>query len=339
MSFYPFDSLAFLASSYDHTLKLYSSETLVPSASFNLGSVCYAHALSPIASHLLVACATQHPAVRLVDLRSAASTHSLAGHGGAVMTVAWHPRNEHILATGGSDGLIRVWDIRRSANSLGVLDLDDSTGIGGIDGLGRGARPRERGKAHSGAANGLTWTDAGDFIVSTGHDEHIRVWDTATGANTLTNFGPAVKNGHTSTLLPLVTPSRLTPPAQELLIYPNPRELLVYELHTGKLISRLRTPSQASSHTAVGAGSGTRNVLNRTTSLAWRAHAIELYSAHTDGTIRCWQPRTAEDNLHEEEDDEDADGGENGNAAERKRKRDELDDIVNSLTKRKITFT
>ena len=334
VSFYPFDSLAFLSSSFDHSLKLNSSETLELSASFDLGSLVYAHALSQVASHLLVACATQHPAVRLVDLRSGASTHSLAGHGGAVLAVAWHPKREHVLASSASDGSVRLWDIRRSASSLGVLDMDDSIGI---DGSGDRSRLRERGKAHAGAANGLIWTDTGDYIVSAGHDERVRVWSSATAANTLVNFGPAIKNSHTSTLAPLLSPSALTAPGKELLIYPNPRELLVYELHTGTLISRLRTPSYASSHTAVGAGSGTRNVLNRTTSLAWRAHTVELYSAHTDGTIRCWQPRTAEDELGEDgETDGDREGRE---AEERKRKRDELDEIVSGLTKRKVTFT
>lgn len=335
LSFYPFDSLAFLASSYDHSLKLYSSETLECSASFDLSSVVYSHALSPIASHLLVACATQHPAVRLVDLRSGANTHSLAGHSGAVLTVAWHPKREHVLASGGSDGLVRLWDVRRSASSLGVLDMDDSIGL--LPSGNTHMRPRERGKAHSGAVNGLTWDSEGTYLASCGHDEKIRLWDGINGANTLTNFGPAVKNAHTSSLLPLISPTPLTGPGKEMLIYPNPRELLVYEMHTGKLVTRLRTPSHASSHTVVNAGSGTRNVINRTTSLAWRAHNVELYSAHSDGTIRCWKPRTWEDNVAE--DDDASDEGDNPESRERKRKREELDEIVNSLTKRKVTYT
>ena len=108
-------------------------------------------------------------------------------------------------------------------------------------------------------------------------------------------------------------------------------------MHTGKLITRLRTPSYASTRIQVAAGSGTRNVVNKTTSLAWRAHNIELYSGHSDGTIRCWKPRTWEDSLVEE--DEDHDDEETGeDAIERKRKRDELDDMVNGLTKRQVTY-
>ncbi|TKX25259.1 putative DNA excision repair protein ckn1 [Elsinoe australis] len=338
LSFYPFDSMAFLSSSYDHFLRLYSSETLACSAAFDLSSVIYSHALSPVASHLLVACATQHPAVRLVDLKSGASTHSLAGHGGAVMSVAWHPKSEHLLVSGATDGSVRVWDIRRSASSLGVLNMDDNTGIVGLSSIGVDYRKRERGKAHNALVNGVLWTEGGDYILTNGHDEVVRVWDASTGANTLVNFGPSLKNSHSSTLLPLVTPTQLTGKGRELMIYPNPRELLTFELHTGKLLSRLRTPSYTASHTTVSAGSGTRNVQNRTTSLAWRAHAVELYSAHTDGTIRCWQPQTWEDKVADmelkDEDDEDDNA-----AQERKRKREELDDIVAGLTKKQVTWT
>ncbi|KAF2156816.1 WD40 repeat-like protein [Myriangium duriaei CBS 260.36] len=338
LSFYPFDSLAFLSSSYDHSLKLYSSETLTSSASFDLASVVYSHALSPVASHLLVACATQHPAVRLVDLKSGASTHSLAGHGGAVMSVAWHPKHEHLLVSGATDGSARVWDIRRSASSLGVLDMDDSTGIVGLTSMGVDVRRRQRGKAHNAPVNGVLWTEEGDFIITSGQDQTMRVWDSSSGANTLVNFGPSLRNSHNSTLLPLISPTRLAGKGREVIMYPNPRELMIFELHTGKLLSKLRTPSYASSHTAVDAGKGTRNVLNRTTSLAWRAHNVEVYSAHTDGTIRCWQPRTWEDSVADREVESDSED-EGIAERERKRKREELDDIIDGLTKKKVTFT
>lgn len=341
LSFYPFDSGAFTSSSYDHSLHVYSSETFTSAASFDLGSVVYSHALSPVATHLLVACATQHPAVRLVDLKSGASIHALAGHGGAVMSVAWHPTREHLLVSGATDGTVRLWDIRRSASSLGLLDADDSVGVDGLTSLKSEHRRSQRGKAHTAAVNGVLWTEDGDFIVTSGQDQTMRVWDGLTGANTLVNFGPTLRNSHNSSLLPLVSPSHLTGKGQEVIIYPNPRELLIFELHTGRILSKLRTPSYASSHTTVHAGSGTRNVLNRTTSLAWRAHDIEVYSAHTDGTIRCWRPRTWEDNVADAEgasgDDDEEDLG--AAARERKRKREQLDELVNGLTKKQVTFS
>ena len=336
LSFYPFDSLAFLSSSYDHTLKIYSSETLTPSASFSLGSVVYSHSISPIASHLLVACATQHPSVRLVDLRSAASTHSLAGHGGgAVLSVAWSPKHEHILASGASDGTVRFWDVRRSAATLGVLDMEDSVGVAGHDGLGRIARRRERGRAHNGLVNGLIWTEDGRHVVTGGHDERIRVWDTVTGANTLANFGPIIKNPRISTLWPALAPRSMVRPGDDFFFYPNEREILMYELFEGRLLKRLRPVATARAESQERRGH--RNLFNRVTALCWRPHNMELLSAHTDGTIRSWQPRTTVDAMVEEAeaDDEDDDLEDSS----RKRKRQVLEDIHRDLTKPKVTFT
>ena len=338
LSFYPFDSAAFLSSSYDHSLKIYATETFSPSASFDLGSVIYSHAVSPIADHLLVACATQHPAVRLVDLRSGASAQQLAGHQGAVLSVAWSPTDEHILVSSGADGAARVWDIRRSAPCLGVLDLEDSVGVGGEDGFGKNARARNRGKAHVGACNGVVWTDDGRYLVTAGHDERVRVWDIAVGANALSHFGPVIKNTVLSTLLPLLVPSKVGKGNESIMVYPNEKELLMFDLFEGTLLKRLRIPGKRVAQArgwANGSG-GERNIRNRVTSLAWRAGEVEMYSSHSDGVIRAWKPKTqAEMDLDREEvafvEDLEDDG--------RKRKRQALDDIFRDLTKQKITFT
>lgn len=331
LSFYAFDSLAFLSTSYDHTLKIYATETLTLSASFDLNSVVYSHALSPIADHLLVACATQHPAVRLVDLRSGASAHSLAGHQGAVLSVAWSPRDEHMLASGGSDGIVRLWDIRRSAGSLGVLDMDDSVGIAGEDGRGKNARTRNHGRAHIGACNGVVWTEDGRHLVTAGHDERVRVWDVGIGANALSHFGPIIKNTHLSTLLPLLPPRHVS--GSQVMLYPNEKEMLMFDLFEGTLLKRLRAPGVAVAQASGSAGQ--RNVRNRVTSLGWRTGDVEMYSAHSDGLIRAWKPRTKGEMQVEKDEAEQIDGGED---EDRKRKRQALDDVFRDFTKQKITF-
>lgn len=335
LSFYPFDSLAFLSSGYDQTLKLFSSETLQTSAKFDLGSTVFSHSCSTVADHVLVACATQHPTVRLVDLQTGASAHALAGHSGAVMTVAWHPRNGNILASGSTDGCIRLWDIRRSANSLGVLDLEDSIGVAGYDGAGTGARRRERGRAHTGSVNGITWSDDGSCLVSIGTDERMRVWDMTTGANTLANFGPSVKNARSTTLLPLIAPDHLSGSTSRTVFFPNPREILSFDLYTGNPIQRLR-PNASSREKQLDTGS-THNIKSYTTSMAWRAHHIQMFSAHTDGTIRSWSPRTWEDEVADEEENDLS--GRTEDQASKKRKREELEEIVRDLTTKKVTFT
>jgi DNA excision repair protein ERCC-8 len=335
LTFYPFDSAAFLSSSYDHHLKVYATETQGVSADFDMSSIVYTHALSPIANHLLVACATQHPTVRLVDLRSGSNTHSLAGHQGALLSLSWSPRIEHILASGGVDGTVRLWDIRKSSAALGVLDMEDSIGIPETIRRSLGARSRYSGKAHQAAVNGLTWTGDGEYIISAGHDERVRVWDTFTGANTLASFGPTLKNSHLSNLPLLTSPTISTIRGKDLLFYPNERELLVFDLHEGVLLKRLRVTAPHMS--MVRSRTGERNVKNRITGLVIGGHADGLYSSHTDGQIRAWTPRTVEDDdfendLHASKRHADVDDNEGA------RKRQMLETVYRDLTKDKITF-
>jgi DNA excision repair protein ERCC-8 len=334
LCFYPFDSLAFLTSSYDHTVKLYSSETLAPSAVFDLDSVVYNIAVSPIASHLLVACAAQTPNVRLVDLRSGANTHSLAGHTGAILSTAWSPTREHILASGATDGTIRFWDIRRSVGELGALDLEDSIGIQKKS-TSLYSHNSTRGQAHRGPVNGIVWTDDGRHLVTCGHDQRIRVWDSDTGANTLANFGPTIRNNGLAPRIPLLPPAQNFQPGANVMFYPNEHEILAYELFDGKILRRLkRQEQQARPPDVAAAAQGQRNAKDRITSLAWRAHDVEMYSAHADGSIAAWKPRTEEDAELDQEDEQERREKEEG----KKRKRGVLDEIYQGLTKKPITF-
>jgi len=342
VAYYPFDSLAFLTSSYDKTVKIYSSETLVPTATFSFPSVVYGLALSPIASHLLVACATQHPSVRLIDLRSGANTHALAGHSAAILSVAWSPTRDHILASGSVDGTVRFWDVRRGAAEIGCLDYEDSLGI--LRSPSSSFLPNAvPGKAHQGAVNGIAWTEDGYHLITAGHDERIRVWDTDTGANTLVNFGPRVRNQKLAPAVPVLAPNGFVGPGQDVMIWPNENEIHMYELFDGRTLKMLRRKEEKGK---VGGAASSKNGAAKVMALAWRAHNVELYSAHSDGSIVGWKPKTEEEEELDDEEEE-AEGREKKEEAggrgdtgdnSKKRKRGALEEIYLDLTKQKITF-
>lgn len=353
LGFFPFDAEAFMSSSFDKTLKLWSTARATLSAEFHLNATVYSHATSPIADHLLVSCATQHSNVRLVDLRSGAAVQALVAHGGPVLCTSWSPRHEHILATGHADGKVRIWDVRRAGGVLGLLDQEDSLGIvhryrmalaNGQD-WSRAPRFRASAQAHDEAVNGVHWSDDGRYIITSGLDKRIRVWDADTGANTLASFGSAIQNGHAKTA------SILTPPSgpsasDDLLIWANDQEILFLNMHQGAVITRLRIPGMAN---PLGSRGSSEMGRNRVTTIAWRSAGGDnrvtgsvigggnsvgaLYSAHMDGQIRAWMPTMpGPDDIGEDDElNEDEEG--------KKRKRKAIDDAYKSLMGKSITFT
>ncbi|KAI9167621.1 DNA excision repair protein ckn1 [Paramyrothecium foliicola] len=351
LAFYPFDPDAFLSSSYDKTLKLWATQRSTLSAEFDLNAIIYSHSTSPIADHLLVACATQHSHVRLVDLKSGSAVQALVAHGGPVLATAWSPRKEHILVSGHADGKIRVWDIRRAGGVIAQLDQEDALGVvhrfrhASAAGLDRVTHFREAAQAHDEAVNGLQWTDDGRYIVSAGLDRRVRVWDADTGANTLASFGSLIQNQHARTNNFLISPSGLST-RRELLFWPNDQEILAFNLHDGNLVTRLRSPGSAN---PAGQRGGSTMGSNRITSIVWRGAGGSgrqagpvmgggnsigtIYSSHQDGQIRAWSPQVpGPDDLDENEqinEDEEV----------TRKKRKALDDAYRSLMGKQITFT
>lgn len=208
VNWWPFDTGIFTSSSYDNTFKLWDTETLEAVLTLDLKSKIYAHHISPIAQHLLVACksriqltesdclgATESPFVRLCDPKSGAMAQNLIGHGERASTVQWSPALEFILATGSIDGEIRIWDIRRASSSLFSLqsgmviqDFSNSTGM----------------KAHFNGVNGLAWSGDGLSLISAGRDDQLRVWDMRTCIDRLVHFGPYIQNQHFQQVNPIL---------------------------------------------------------------------------------------------------------------------------------------
>ncbi|RDA93754.1 hypothetical protein CP533_0201 [Ophiocordyceps camponoti-saundersi (nom. inval.)] len=342
LAFFPFDPDAFLSSSYDKSIRLWSTQRCALTASFDLNATIYSHATSPIADHLLVACATQHSNVRLVDLKSGSALQALVAHGGPVLCTSWSPRKEYILASGHADGKIRLWDVRRAGGVIAQLDQDDTRGLDPAADQAPQFDPSAQ--AHNEPVNGLQWTDDGRYIVSAGLDRRIRVWDASTGANTLASFGSLVQNQQVKTANFIITPSALSA-HQDIIFWPNDHEILAYDLHRGDLVTRLRSPGSSNPVAARGANAGR----NRITSIAWRGSGGggrlvgpvmgggnsfgAIYSSHHDGQVRAWMPPIPGPNDLDDGDDE---LGEDDEVKSRKRKA--VDDAYRSLMGKKVTF-
>ncbi|EER22960.1 hypothetical protein D8B26_004246 [Coccidioides posadasii str. Silveira] len=359
ISIYPFDPTpaTVLTTSHDTTLKLSSigESEITPVHTFSLHSTPYSHSLSSHpSSHLLIGVGTSDKAVRLLDLRSGLSTHSLPGHTGAVLSVQWAPHNPHLIASASKDNRVLIFDVRRGGHNstIASLDMDDAVGVLPPPTAPPTFHPRKpfaRGsRAHNGAVTGVRWSPQGDFIITAGQDSRLRVWDATTGANTLVHFGPRIRNSasmHLAERAPLVVPDNVSAQEAPFFLWPNYSdpddrgEIFIFSIRNeGELVTHLKVPGIPSRERMRAIGKPSALTAARINTLTWRGNGgagegMEMFSGHGDGTIRCWASRT------EEEIDEIEAEREETEMEERKRKRDVLEELYRGLMQPGVTFT
>ncbi|OBA24317.1 hypothetical protein METBIDRAFT_77138 [Metschnikowia bicuspidata var. bicuspidata NRRL YB-4993] len=240
VEWWPRDTGMFLSASFDHTVKVWDTNEVAVVHTFDLASRVYAlsvsaHRSNAYSSQAMIAVASDQPSVRLLDLRTASSAHTLAGHRGKTLAVGWHPHNPYMLALGGHDGEAKVWDIRRSKSCVARLDMT-KTGVrsAAADRLNVGSSSV---KAHLGPVNALAWDELGHVLYTAGNDDKIRVWDMVSShappVNKLVNFGPLTRNKYLQTL-PLVLGPRRETEVQHLHVASDNGDVLVFRALDGK---------------------------------------------------------------------------------------------------------
>lgn len=254
------------------------------------------------------------------------------------------------------------------ADSLGIMHHFNHASLSGLQWTPE-RHSRASARAHRGSVNGLTWTDDGNYIVSAGLDQHVRVWDAATGANVRVNFQAPIYNKTTKNLSLVVSPGKLSRYSRELLYMPNGIEVLAVELHTGNVVSQLRASSdqvppsestgakrrrtRAKARGAVSVSASTsamasriqvsHEAAQRVRDIAWRgsngrnlplgcdmgggdSHGA-IYAAYGDGTIKVFMPKLP----GPLEGDDDIDLGTSERETGRKRKRQGINNVYQSL--------
>lgn len=83
LEWWPFDTGLFVSSSFDHSVKVWDTNELVPVYSFNLNNRVYSIDVS--GENSLIATASDQPFIRLLDMRSTSSAHTLKGHKGKTL--------------------------------------------------------------------------------------------------------------------------------------------------------------------------------------------------------------------------------------------------------------
>ncbi len=127
VQWYPGDHGIFVTSGMDGKVKVWDANELRgrPADEYNMEGPVYCHDLcarSGAGRSQLVAVATSVNHVRLIDVRSGASSHELRGHSGAVFAVKWANIDSCSLATGSADGRVCLWDVRQARSCLRTFD-------------------------------------------------------------------------------------------------------------------------------------------------------------------------------------------------------------------------
>lgn len=209
---FTFDSGIFCTASRDQLVKLWDANTLKTAITWKMNSSVNSIAVpTNHASPLLVAVGMEGHNIRLCDLKSGASTHTLKGHKGSVNCMQWSPHHSYLLASGSTDGYIKYWDIRKASPCLKSLSYSS------FDNL----------KSHSGSVKGLSFSSDGLWMVSVGGDNVIRLWDafngTYTGVQAQWNYG-----GIYSFVRPVITHSADT--TRPTLFLPNNKHIQEFDL-------------------------------------------------------------------------------------------------------------
>jgi len=266
VKWYPVDSGIFLSSDTDGSVLLWDTNAFVPVTSFNISlhnrisepailsvtGKCSVSSMdipkavnNPI--HLLLAVGSSRTSnertgqsliddrvVRLCDIKSGSVSHELVGHGGrgGVGTVQWSPTRQFELASGGNDGCVKMWDIRKSGSGACLFTLNrerKNLKFGQrIDAirdpnilpikrcLSETVAPNNYSMefsscSHSGPVSALSFTPDGKYLLSaSGSDQKIQLWDIQPGSNggvvlPTMYLGPSDASPH-----PIETNERLT---------------------------------------------------------------------------------------------------------------------------------
>lgn len=243
--------------------------------------------------------------IYLCDIRSGSMTHSLTGHSGAVNCVQWSPIYDYILASGSSDGTIKLWDVRKSGSKACLVTLDRDSkydkheiafGYNGNSRVKRKKRQKTVGpgnyshvevssfiQSHEGPVSSIAHTPDGNYILSTSPTDGVKLWNVQGKAGRrllptkFLNSSPL--HGHPLNRRQHNIPIYITQPSSErtttVWVAGRNQTLLGYEVHGNG-----GTPNKViSGH------------LGNVSAIASQENNMRLFSGGSDGMILCYGNR------------------------------------------------
>ena len=286
VAWYPIDNGIFLSGARDGHVKIWDANSLTVGGTFSIGAPVFAVAMSPVAiSHCLVAVGSAEQGVLLCDVTSGGFSHRLSGHQAGVWAVAWSPLNEFELMSGGRDGQLRIWDIRR-AGTRAVLDMHDTKSRqgGGAGNIAAPApaplpqKPQAPGaqtnatiyaKAHENGITGIVPTPDGLFWLSAGNDDRVRLWNASNHRHELVHYKDTFNRASKPRQIAISDDGHA-------LFHSSGSAVQVFDVHSGTSLSTL-----------------TGGHFESVNCCAWNGVHEELYTGSNDHNIVVWAPKEA----------------------------------------------
>lgn len=129
---------------------------------------------SPHDAHLLATISTDSPMIRVLDVRQPGQALlELRGHAAAVNCLEWSPNRRGLLASGGDDSLVLLWDLMSQAGAVvpqapQPQQQQQQQQPGGGAGAAGGAGAGERGPGAAWACeyeiSNMSWAPVGDTL-------------------------------------------------------------------------------------------------------------------------------------------------------------------------------
>ena len=184
------DNGMFFTASLDETIKLWQANSFSFVHSFHLRSRVLCMSLRPdLLQPNTIAAGTALAGAKLCDLRSGDCSQCITNHTSAVTCLDWSPNNESLIATGFSDGSIKLFDIRKiSSRGCGlVMSLDHLQDHTLVSGTSKKHIKVSWSKdsiiaAHEKKVTSVKFSNYGHELISNGNDRKIRRWSALSGA-------------------------------------------------------------------------------------------------------------------------------------------------------------
>lgn len=216
LQWYPHDTgMFFMLNSKNH-VTVWDTNQLQIAESFTFtAKISGIHAKETGRNPFIAACSESDHNVYLCDLSTGSQSHTLKGHASPVIAVKWSPEKEDILYSASANGLINIWDVRKTKNLLATLHHSPQTT-----------------KRHK-RVTSICFTPDGRFFLSLGADGTLKKWNTDLNRPEKLNFdyGQVVSSNDDQTY----RSSNMEVSAVHRVVFvPNVNKVEAIELHTGK---------------------------------------------------------------------------------------------------------